>query len=142
MKYFKKGQTVYDIELGKGVVESIQKSTFPITVKFWTNAYSYYTLNGIRNGNENITLFNHLPEVNNKPIWEPEIGDIVSNYLEGEDWTIGIIVKIKEKTVTVFNKDFYETRIVDCYLSPTTEQYKFVRSSFSGKDIYKLMSNV
>lgn len=80
MKYFKKGQTVYDIELGKGVVESIQKSTFPITVKFWTNAYSYYTLNGIRNGNENITLFNHLPEVNNKPIWEPKEGDLI--YIE------------------------------------------------------------
>ncbi len=74
MSQFKKGQTVYCLAFGNGVVYTIDKdSTYPVVFDFPSGETFRYTMDGKLSVNGPVCLYHTRPEII-VPKWQPEPG--------------------------------------------------------------------
>ena len=101
--YFKKGQTVYSIAWGEGVVRVVENGnyTYPVGVQFQDN-YITYTLEGREQKDENITLFqNPITVIPNKKLVPFTQGDWIvitkskTNWNSAMNSMVNRVVKIE-----------------------------------------------
>jgi hypothetical protein len=72
MSQFKKGQTVYCLAFGNGVVYTIDKdSTHPVVIDFPSGETFSYTMDGKLNVNGPVCLYHAKPEII-VPKWQPK----------------------------------------------------------------------
>lgn len=100
---FKKGQVVWDIIYGKGVVKSYDtlNRPYPVKVVFEDDGYDYYTEDGkLELGDKSRRLFFSEPKIEaaTEPVFEPVLKK--GDWVVLSDATAEAIVKVEKETRT------------------------------------------
>lgn len=97
---FKKGQVVWDVVYGKGVVvEIVERSTYPVVVQFSDETMAY-TVDGKTYETHGRTLFFSEPKIEaaTEPVFEPVLNK--GDWVVLSDATAEAIVKVEKETRT------------------------------------------